>query len=437
MRTSLLLSTVMLLSACLNGSAPPAQKPSPERGILSAEAPGQWLAGTYTNAYGTRSYRLYLPSGYTGAKPVPLVVMLHGCTQTAEDFAAGTTMNSVAESHTFLVVYPEQPSSANGSRCWNWFEPAHQERGRGEPSLIAGIVNQVKLGHKVNEHRIHVAGLSAGGAMAVLLGVAYPDLFSALGVHSGLEYRAATDVAGALVAQQTGGPDPDAQGAAAYRAMGAARGRARTIVFHGELDATVSAVNGHQALSQWAQTLDLEADGEDDDSVDDVPERVEHGQTPAGYTYTRSVYADASGTVLLEKWMVKELLHAWSGGSPMGSYTNAKGPSASQEMWRFFSAGPDGSPPPDAHDEVPPALSVVPGGGVHVGPVTVTLSLDEPGRIFYTTDGSDPLVSATRGSFTDRGALTLGSSATLKAYGVDVAGNSSPVQATTFTVLGP
>ncbi|HEX2094557.1 MAG TPA: chitobiase/beta-hexosaminidase C-terminal domain-containing protein, partial [Longimicrobiaceae bacterium] len=234
-----------------------------------------------------------------------------------------------------------------------------------------------------------------------------------------------------------GRPDPDTQGELAYRAMGEARGRVRVIVFHGELDRTVAVANGHQVLSQWAQTGDLTDDGDDDGSVDDVPESVETGRTPAGFTYTRSIYTGASGAPLLEKWTVRELTHAWSGGSPMGSYTNASGPSASREMWRFFSAGPNGSTPPDAHDEVPPTLAVSPAGGVYAGPVTVTLGLDEPGAIFYTTDGSDPLASDTRGRLESPGSLVLGSSAVLKAYGVDPAGNASTVQSHSYTVLLP
>ncbi|HEX2093407.1 MAG TPA: PHB depolymerase family esterase, partial [Longimicrobiaceae bacterium] len=223
MRTMLALAAAVVLVACSEG-APITMARTPAGPSPAQDGTGRWVEGSHSGADGTRSYRLYVPSGYTGAKPVPLVVMLHGCTQTAADFAAGTAMASVAESHTFLVAYPEQDPGANGSRCWNWFEPAHQQRGRGEPVLIAGIVHQVKLAYRVNEHRIHAAGMSAGGAMAVTLGATYPDLFSAIGVHSGLEYRAASDLATALVAQQLGGPDPDTQGELAYRAMGEARG---------------------------------------------------------------------------------------------------------------------------------------------------------------------------------------------------------------------
>ncbi|HLL51964.1 MAG TPA: PHB depolymerase family esterase, partial [Myxococcaceae bacterium] len=376
MRSLLLVSVMGLVVACTQ--PPPSAIPSGQAGTpLMETAPGQWLSGSHTNPYGTRSYRLYVPSG-TGAKPLPLVVMLHGCTQTADDFAAGTTMNSVAESHGFLVVYPEQDPGANGSRCWNWFDPAHQARGGGEPSLIAGIVNDVKLGYRVNENRIYAAGMSAGGAMAVLLGASYPDLVSALGVHSGLEYRAASDAASGVVAQALGGPSPLVQGEAAYRAMGSVRGRTPVIVFHGALDPTVQAVNGHQVLSQWARTNDLGDDGVPNGSVDDVPEREETGQTPAGYHYTRSVHENASGAVLMEKWIVHELLHAWSGGSSMGSYSNTRGPNASQQLWRFFSESASG--PPAIGDDVPPVLAASPAGGTYVGPTTVTLSLNEPGR---------------------------------------------------------
>ncbi|MGH2543086.1 MAG: extracellular catalytic domain type 1 short-chain-length polyhydroxyalkanoate depolymerase, partial [Ardenticatenaceae bacterium] len=178
-------------------------------------------AGTFlTESYNGRLYKVYLPTGYQPGTPAPLVVMLHGCTQDPDQFAAGTEMNSYAEQHTFIVVYPDQPASANSSKCWNWFEPAHQSRGGGEPATIVEIVNEVKSDYTIDENRVYVAGLSAGAAMSVILGATYPDEFAALGVSAGLEYKAATSLVGAFTALTIGGPDPVAQGNAAYSAMG-------------------------------------------------------------------------------------------------------------------------------------------------------------------------------------------------------------------------
>ena len=307
--------------------------------VRAQSAAGSFVSSSYTNAYGTRTYKLYIPSGYRNQR-VPLVVMLHGCTQNADDFAAGTKMNAIAERETFLVVYPEQSPAANTSRCWNWFDPASQERDAGEPSIIAGITQGMIAQYRVNPDRVSVAGMSAGGAMAVIMGATYPDLYAAIGVSAGLEYKAAENAAAALIAQETGGPDPNEQGRLAYLAGGAAARVVPTIVFHGQLDPTVNVVNGHQVLSQWAQTNDLADDDRDNNSIDDQPEAIAPGQVPGGYAYTRYVYAGDGHTNLMEKWIVETMTHRWSGGSTAGSYTDPKGPDASEEMVRFFGQHP-------------------------------------------------------------------------------------------------
>jgi poly(hydroxyalkanoate) depolymerase family esterase len=295
-----------------------ARTPEPEVALA-----GQFVAGSFTNSAGTRAYRLYVPSGATG-QALPLLVMLHGCTQNAEDLAAGTRMNELAESGGFLVVYPEQSAKANGQRCWNWFKADDQRRERGEPSIIAGITRQVAATHPVDTRRVYVAGMSAGGAMAVVMGATYPDLYAAVGVHSGLAYGAAHDMPSAFMAMNQGAPDP-AQGKVRAAQNAGAVDLARavpTIVFHGDRDGTVHPRNGEQVLHQWAGNS--------------ARATVRRDQVSGGRAYTRSVYRDAGGQPVAERWIVHGAGHAWSGGSQRGSYTDPQGPDASAEMVRFF-----------------------------------------------------------------------------------------------------
>jgi poly(hydroxyalkanoate) depolymerase family esterase len=278
------------------GSAPEPGRPGPG---------GRFLDGTYRNAAGTRSYKLYVPSGY-GGQAVPLVVMLHGCTQTAADFAAGTRMNQLAERDTFLVAYPEQAGAANQRRCWNWFLPAHQRRDTGEPSLLAGITRQVMATHKIDPGRVFVAGLSAGGAMAAVLAVTYPELYAAAGIHSGLVHGAAHDVQSAYAAMRQGPPPRD----------GAPSPGIPLIVFQGGRDTTVAPANAEALLRPFGVTA-----------------RVEVLQ---GRGWTRRIYRAGRDRVVAEGWTVDRLGHAWSGGSPQGTYTDPNGPDASAELVRFF-----------------------------------------------------------------------------------------------------
>ncbi|HEY6187866.1 MAG TPA: PHB depolymerase family esterase [Pyrinomonadaceae bacterium] len=309
---------------------------------LSAQA-GRWETGSASDSSGSsRAYKLWVPSGYNNSKPVPLVLMLHGCTQTPADFAAGTQMNALADKHNFMVVYPAQPAEANPVKCWNWFQPEHQQRGAGEPALLAAVVSRVRATYKVDDRRIYVVGISAGGAMAVIMGVAYPDIFSAVGVSAALQYKAASNVGEALAAQSAGSrQDPNAQGTLAYRAMhdikpAPRKRRIPLIVFQGSLDVAVAPANAAQIITQWAQMNDYLDDDADNNTVDDKAESTTPGAVPNGHSYERSVYKDKSGRVLLEKWMVEGMRHAWPGGSSAGTYTDPKGPNASAEMWRFF-----------------------------------------------------------------------------------------------------
>ncbi|MDQ4127191.1 MAG: PHB depolymerase family esterase [Actinomycetota bacterium] len=281
----------------------------------------RFLERSYTNTAGTRSYKLYVPSGYEG-QAVPLIVMLHGCTQDPDDFAAGTRMNALAEEHNFLVAYPAQAGNANMQRCWNWFEVAHQQHGRGEPSLIAGITSQVIDEYSVVEERVYVAGMSAGGAMAAIMGATYPDLYAAIGVHSGLAPGSAHDMPSAFTAMRQGGPGAARRGSPA----GQGKEMVPTIVFHGDRDTTVHPRNGDNLLAHLAG------------GRNGAPGRVKtrQGQVPDGHAYTRTAYHDGEGRAVVERWTVSGLGHAWSGGSHPGSYTDPKGPDASAEMVRFF-----------------------------------------------------------------------------------------------------
>jgi poly(hydroxyalkanoate) depolymerase family esterase len=288
----------------------------------SNRASESFMEKVYTNTAGTRAYRLYIPSGYTG-QAVPLVVMLHGCTQTPVDFAAGTGMNVLAESETFLVAYPEQAPSANGSKCWNWFQESDQHRDAGEPSLIAGITRQIMSEYSVDVNRVYVAGLSSGGAMAAIMAVAYPHLYAAVGVHSGLAYGAAHDLPSAFAVMKQGRLQHARQLTEIIP----------LIAFHGDCDTTVAPVNADRLFDQWLQAA---RDGQG--SVRDV--NVERGQVARGHAYTRSIYHDVSGRAIMEKWMVHQAGHAWSGGKRSGSYTDPKGPDASAEMVRFFNEHP-------------------------------------------------------------------------------------------------
>jgi len=290
--------------------AQPLEHPSIPEVERAPVLPGRFIAGSYSLSGAHRDYKLYIPPG-AGRQPLPLVVMLHGCTQNPDDFAAGTTMNEAAQERGCYVLYPAQSRQANPHGCWNWFKHNHQQRDHGEPALIAGMTREMLSQHTIDPRRVYVAGLSAGGAMAAILGVAYPELYAAVGVHSGLAAGVATDLPTALAAMRSGSVG-----------RGTAHG-VPTIVFHGDADATVHPANGEQVIAACAgTTASIETHRMDSES---------------GRASTRRVHSDpADGRVLGEHWVVHGAAHAWSGGNTQGSYTDSSGPDATAEMLRFF-----------------------------------------------------------------------------------------------------
>ncbi|GAB1477468.1 PHB depolymerase family esterase [Paracoccaceae bacterium] len=271
----------------------------------------QFLSLTYTAAQGSRSYRLYIPANRP-APSMPLIVMLHGCTQTPEDFAAGTGMNALAEEFGCLIAYPAQPAGANAQKCWNWYRPEDQVRDRGEPALIAGLTRAIWRDYKADPARTYIAGLSAGGAAAVVMAHAYPEIFSALGVHSGLPAGSAQDIPQAFAAMRSGSKGKRL------------RTFVPTIVFHGLADSTVHPDNGAAVLSQALHAMP------------GLRATTRQGIAEGGRCYRATAHHHADGRSLAEHWQIEGAGHAWAGGHSAGSYTDPKGPDASRQMLRFF-----------------------------------------------------------------------------------------------------
>ena len=299
------------LPAVLPGQRAPAAPPQIPVGA-------QFLARSYACGAGNRQYKLYIPADRADG-PQGLVVMLHGCTQSPDDFAVGTGMNAIAEAHGLLVAYPEQTGAHNAQSCWNWFRPGDQRRDVGEPAIIAGITRALIAEFDIDPARVYAAGLSAGGAMAAVMGEAYPELYAAIGVHSGLPYGSARDVVSAFAAMRAeqGGHHPLPRLAAGGQAV-------RTIVFHGTADRTVHPSNAERII---AAARARAAEGE-----------VRHfeGCSLSGRAYTRTIALTPDGAAAAELWLIEGAGHAWSGGQAAGSYTDPTGPDASAEMVRFF-----------------------------------------------------------------------------------------------------
>jgi len=303
-----------------------------------SEAVGRWDHFVDRGPTGSRSYAVYTPPGLRRGTPVPLVVVLHGCNQSGRDAARGTDVNAFADRAGFVALYPEQSSADNLRRCWNWFEPRHQARGFGEPAAIARITEKVLRGRgavTLDRNRVHVMGLSAGGAMAGILAATYPDVYASVGIHSAPQYRAARSPMTALMAMKTGGPDPARQGRLAHTAMGARARVVPVIVVQGQADRTVWSGNGDRVVRQWLTTSAL-ASGREPGFDFVLPDASTTGRATGGLSYSVRSWNDSHGRPVVSYWNVPDLGHAWSGGAGAGSYTDPRGPSATEAMCDFF-----------------------------------------------------------------------------------------------------
>jgi poly(hydroxyalkanoate) depolymerase family esterase len=300
----------------------------------TAMAAGRTFSGTYKARAGSLKYFGYVPSSYRRSR-VPLVVALHGCTQSAAQFRQQTGWDRSAEAHYFIVVFPEQSTANNFLRCWNWFQISNMKRGSGEPALIAGITRRVRSRYRVDPRRIFVSGFSAGGAMTSVMAATYPDLYAAAGIGSGCEYAATAACAGYQ------GIDPNSAGQQAHAAMGSHARPMPVIAFQGDQDRTVPQVNGQQVVQQWQVTNRLAGDGTTNSGVPGVfgtllGGRVSYGRSPGGQSYTQRTFMDGHNAEQIQYWLVSGMGHAWSGGASTATYSDPAGPDETGAMYAFF-----------------------------------------------------------------------------------------------------
>jgi poly(hydroxyalkanoate) depolymerase family esterase len=294
---------------------------------------GTLSSGDYNGPEGAQHYELYVPSTYTAGTAAPLVVALHGCTETGDQFRQLSQWDKLAEADGFLVVFPEQDPNANSMKCWDFFKGEHMQRGSGEPARIAGLTKWVEQSYSVDPARVYVNGLSAGGAMASVMAATYPDLYAAVGIGSGCEYAATAACAGYRSA------DPVQAGQSAYKMMGAQAHRMPFIVFQGDADTTVPPVNADQVVEQWQVTNDWIDDGANNSSVPRSPTATTPGVAPGGRSFTIKSYGDGGGE-LGQLWLVQGMAHAWSGGCSCQSYADPAGPDETAAMYAFFASHP-------------------------------------------------------------------------------------------------
>ena len=318
------------LTACAMTHATPERAPAP-----ATTAPGHVVTGEFTDPTGTRAWRLFVPGGDGRAAHAtrPLVVMLHGCTQDPDDIARGTRMDAHADSAGVLVLYPAQPAGANPKKCWNWYDPAHQRRDAGEPAAIAALTRKIQTEYGADPARTTIAGISAGGAMALITAVAYPELYAAVGVHSALPWGAATNVMEALAAMAQGAAQVPAAkeritGVALVQAMGGRAHAMPAIVLYGANDKVVNAANGDALVTQLADAY-VQLTPAARYAAPTVDTLAVGGRS---VTRTRAVGGNVEG------WRIAGLGHAWSGGSSEGTFTDPAGPVATEIMLPFLLA---------------------------------------------------------------------------------------------------
>jgi poly(hydroxyalkanoate) depolymerase family esterase len=350
-------------------------------GLLAGSATaaaGTLTSGDYTGPEGTQHYQLYVPSTHQAATPMPLVVALHGCTQTADGFRVLTRWDVLAESQGFIVVFPEQDPSANSFKCWNFFQDGSMHRSAGDPARVAAVTSFIARSYSVDPQRVYAAGLSAGGAMASVMAATYPDLFAAIGVGSGCEYAATATCAGSKSA------DPIQAGRQAYKEMGSNARQMPFIAFGGDADTTVPPINADQLVQQWLVTNDLVDDGVLNGSVGQLPAKTTVGRAPGGRSYTVGTYDDDHGAELAQHWVVHGMNHAWSGGDPSQPYADASGPDETAAMYAFFLSHP-GPPRPPGTTPAPTAKPVV-AAGKSGAPTVSKLKLSR-GRFVFAISG--------------------------------------------------
>jgi poly(hydroxyalkanoate) depolymerase family esterase len=287
---------------------------------------------TFAGPSGSRDYEVYRPPG--GGRDRPLVVYLHGCEQTADDAAMATRYTELAARERFVVVFPEQDRRANWLGCWNWFRPSDQSRNAGEPALIAGITRTVLSEEGSDPRRVYVAGLSAGAAMAVVMGATHPDLFAAMTVVAGCEFK------GLPCVSRPSTLAPETSGRYAYEAMARWARPVPAFVVQGDADPVVPPANADLVVRQWLETADLAIDGRDDGPAPSQPASRRQEAVPGGYSYEVATWNGPDSHPLVERWLVSGLGHAYPGGSPGRPYTDARGPDATAGAWRFFQAHP-------------------------------------------------------------------------------------------------
>jgi poly(hydroxyalkanoate) depolymerase family esterase len=300
---------------------------------IATSLPGHLTSGSYGNSAGTLGYQLYVPSTYRAGRAVPLVVGLHGCTQSANAFRRLSGFDALGESKHFIVLFPQQRSSRNFLTCWNWFVQADMQRGSGEPAIIAGMVHAVEKSYSVNTHRVYVAGFSAGGAMANVMGATYPDVFAAVGSGSGCEYNG-------LPCLGYKGPPPSQTGQEAYQAMGRHARVMPAIVFQGDQDNIVAPANGAQIAQEWQVTDNLVDSRSANGPIPTYRTSQSFASTPRGVTYTVDRYGDGRGNALIQYWSIHGMSHAWSGGNGSQQYADPAGPTETNAMYAFFTAHP-------------------------------------------------------------------------------------------------